>query len=40
VASGGQSVAGAVVTMGLGSIIGGTAGYFGADWVSDHIDPN
>ena len=31
---------GAVVTAGVGSIIGGTAGYFGADWVSDHIDPN
>lgn len=30
---------GVAVTIGVGSIIGGSAGYFGADWVADHIDP-
>lgn len=31
---------GAIVTGLVGGIIFGTAGYFGADWVADHIDKN
>jgi len=31
---------GAVITGLVGGIIFGTAGYFGADWVADHIDKN
>jgi hypothetical protein len=31
---------GAVVTAAAGSIVGGVAGYFGFDWIADHIDPN
>jgi LysM repeat protein len=31
---------GAIVTGAIGAIIFGAAGYFGADWVADHISPN
>lgn len=31
---------GAVVTAAAGSVVGGVAGYFGFDWIADHIDPN
>jgi len=31
---------GAIITGLVGGIIFGTAGYFGADWVADHIDKN
>jgi LysM repeat protein len=31
---------GAIVTGAVGAIIFGAAGYFGADWVADHISPN
>lgn len=31
---------GAIITGAIGAIIFGTAGYFGADWVADHIDEN
>jgi hypothetical protein len=31
---------GAVLTCGAGAILVGAAGYFGADWVADHIDTN
>ncbi len=31
---------GAVITAGAGAIIGGTAGYFGFDWIADHVDAN
>ena|GEM_PF-1690214 len=31
---------GAIVTGALGAIVFGAAGYFGADWVADHISPN
>ncbi|WP_232520178.1 hypothetical protein [Ralstonia solanacearum] len=31
---------GAVVTGAIGTVVGGTAGYFGLDWIADHIDAN
>lgn len=31
---------GAVVTGAVGSVAGGFAGYFGFDWIADHIDEN
>ncbi|HIE9781355.1 TPA: hypothetical protein ACXRZB_002721 [Klebsiella pneumoniae] len=31
---------GVVLTGLIGGVIFGTAGYFGADWVADHIDEN
>jgi hypothetical protein len=31
---------GAVVTAGIGAVVGGTAGYFGFDWIADHVDEN
>jgi LysM repeat protein len=31
---------GAIVTGGIGAIVFGAAGYFGADWIADHISPN
>jgi hypothetical protein len=31
---------GAIVTGAIGAIVFGAAGYFGADWVADHISPN
>ena len=31
---------GALVTGAVGAVIFGAAGYFGADWVADHISPN
>jgi hypothetical protein len=31
---------GAIVTGAIGAMIGGTAGYFGFDWIADHIDAN
>ncbi|MDO3616619.1 LysM domain-containing protein [Ralstonia pseudosolanacearum] len=31
---------GAVVTGAIGAVVGGTAGYFGFDWIADHIDAN
>ena len=31
---------GAIVTGGIGAVVFGAAGYFGADWVADHISPN
>ena len=31
---------GAIVTGAVGAIVGGTAGYFGFDWIADHIDAN
>lgn len=31
---------GAIVTGGVGALIFGAAGYFGADWIADHISPN
>lgn len=31
---------GAILTGAVGAIIFGTAGYFGADWIADFIDPN
>jgi hypothetical protein len=31
---------GAIATGALGAIIFGAAGYFGADWIADHISPN
>lgn len=31
---------GAILTGAVGALIFGTAGYFGADWIADFIDPN
>lgn len=31
---------GVVLTGLIGGVIFGTSGYFGADWVADHIDEN
>ncbi|WP_439890558.1 LysM peptidoglycan-binding domain-containing protein [Ralstonia sp. 25C] len=31
---------GAIVTGAIGAFVGGTAGYFGFDWIADHIDAN
>lgn len=31
---------GAILTGAVGALIFGTAGYFGADWIADYIDPN
>ncbi len=31
---------GAIVTGAIGAIIFGIAGYWGADWIADHISPN
>ncbi|HZI10035.1 MAG TPA: LysM peptidoglycan-binding domain-containing protein [Myxococcus sp.] len=31
---------GAILTGAIGAIVFGAAGYFGADWVADHISPN
>lgn len=31
---------GALATGAIGGIAGGVAGYFGFDWIADHIDPN
>jgi hypothetical protein len=31
---------GVVVSTGLGGFAGGVAGYFGFDWVADHLSPN
>ncbi len=31
---------GAIVTGAIGAVAGGTAGYFGFDWIADHIDAN
>jgi hypothetical protein len=31
---------GAIITGLVGGIVFGAAGYFGADWVADHIDKN
>ncbi len=31
---------GAVVAAGAGAVVGGVAGYFGFDWIADHIDAN
>ena len=31
---------GAILTGAIGGIVFGTAGYFGADWVADHIYAN
>lgn len=31
---------GAIVTAAAGGLIGGIAGYFGADWIADKISPN
>ncbi len=28
---------GAAITAGVGGLIGGVGGYFGADWIADHI---
>jgi hypothetical protein len=30
----------ALLTGAIGSIVGGTAGYFAFDWIADHIDAN
>lgn len=31
---------GAVVSAAIGGLVGGTAGYFGFDWIADHLDEN
>jgi hypothetical protein len=31
---------GAIVTGAIGAIVFGAAGFFGADWIADHISPN
>lgn len=31
---------GAIITGAIGAIIFGAAGYFGADWIADHVSPN
>lgn len=31
---------GAILTGALGGIVGGLAGYYGFDWIADHIDEN
>lgn len=31
---------GALATGAIGSVVGGVAGYFGFDWIADHIDEN
>lgn len=35
-----ESGPGAIATGAIGSVVGGVAGYFGFDWVADHIDEN
>jgi hypothetical protein len=40
VAVGIETGPGAIITGGIGALIFGTAGYFGADWIADHIDEN
>jgi len=35
-----QTGPGAVLTAGAGAVVGGVAGYFGFDWIADHIDEN
>jgi hypothetical protein len=35
-----ESGPGALVTGAVGGIAGGVAGYFGFDWIADHIDEN
>ena len=31
---------GAIVSAGIGSVIGGISGYFAFDWIADHLDQN
>ena len=35
-----ESGPGAVATGAVGGILGGIAGYYGFDWIADHIDRN
>ena len=40
VAVGVETGPGAIITGAVGALVGGFAGYFGADWIADFISEN